>query len=183
MNTTPSPLPSFRLLYQRDTIIQRAVNAIIAGVVGAAGVVWATQPAKSPPPGVDLSFELAAGRWAPVGGAAVSALGGIVLMRRHRLVKQILSQGTTVQATVTDLELVTTTVGSESSTSEIRRPTRRAYFATLQYEVNGREQKVCLRLPGPGFVYGLVKGRETELAVLEWMPKKPLIRSVYLGQA
>ena len=33
-----------------------------------------------------------------------------------------------------------------------------------------------------GFVFGLVKGQPTDLIVHEWMPEKPLIKSVYLGR-
>lgn len=182
MNSTPPALPGLRLLYQRDITIERAINTIVAAFIGAAGILWATQPSQSPPPGVDLSFELMMNQWAPLGGAVVAALGGIVLWRRHGLVKRILTQGTTLKATVADLEISTHTLPSDTA-SPMRRPTQRAYYATLHYSVNGMDQTVCLRLPHAGFVYGLVKGQQTDVMVLEWMPRKPLIRSVYLGQA
>ena len=178
MNSAP-PIPGLRSLYWQDRTIQRAAKVLIAGVVGAAGIVWATQPSKSPPPGVDLSFERAANRWAPVAGVVVSTLGAAVLVRRYLWVKKILSQGITIKGLVADLEVFSSTPSGNSNSSRKRTP-RRAYYATLRYAVHGVEQEVCLRLPNSGFTYGLVKGQETDLVVLDYAPKKPLIRSVYL---
>ena len=38
------------------------------------------------------------------------------------------------------------------------------------------------RLPNSGFTFGLVKGGQTDLMVLEWSPDRPLIRAIYLGR-
>src|SRR5262249_54292925 len=128
--------------------------------------------------------ERAANRWAPVGGGALSALGAAVFAYRYLRVKKILTEGITVKGLVADLKVVTSTESNSTSTSTstLKRAKRYAYFATLRYAVHGVEQEVCLRLPNSGFTYGLVKGQETDLMVLEWAPKRPLIRSVYLGQ-
>jgi hypothetical protein len=183
MNPATPAIPSLRSLYRCDLTIRRAANAIIAGVVAPAGILWATRPATSPPPGVDLSFELAAANWAPLAGAFVVVLGGIFLARRYLWVKKVFSQGITIKGIVKDLEVHSWTPSRDSTTSAVRRPQRHAYWATVRYAVHGVEREACLRLPNSGFTYGLAKDRETDLMVLDWVPDKPLIRSVYLGKS
>jgi len=178
-----SSMPSLGSLWSRDLTIQRAMKMIIAGVLVPVGILWATKPATSPPPGVDLSFELASANWAPVGGAVLLAIGGILLARRYLWVKKVISQGIIVKGMVEDLERHSWTPSSASTnTPAFRRPQRHAYWATVRYAVHGMEKEVCLRLPNSGFTYGLAKGRETDLIVLDHAPDKPLIRSVYLGK-
>lgn len=175
-------MPGLLALYRSDLVIRRGLHLVAAGIIGAAGVVWATQPSLSPPPGVDLSFERAAHQWAPVVGAVLAGIGLLVVAWRYLFIRRILTRGITVKGLVVDLEVVSTTVGNSSNSPAMRRPKRHAYFATIRYAVHGIECEVCLRMPNSGFVFGLVKGRETDLLVLDWKPGQPLIRSVYLGK-
>lgn len=108
----------------------------------------------------------------------MAVLAVIVLAWRYRTVKKILTNGSIITGTVEDLEVYSHRTNSDSSTS---RPSySRSYYATVRYAIHGTEKTVCLKIPNSGYTFGLVKGRETELIVLDELPNKPLIRSVYL---
>ena len=71
---------------------------------------------------------------------------------------------------------------SKSTSTGTSKSVRYSHHAVLRYTAAGAERKVRLRLPSSGFVYGLVKGKETDLVVLDSAPDRPLIRSVYINQ-
>ena len=54
------------------------------------------------------------------------------------------------------------------------------HYVNLRYDVHGDEQKVRLRLPHSPSTYDIKTGGEVDLLVLDSLPHKPLIRSVYL---
>ena len=92
--------------------------------------------------------------------------------------KHILAHGAIIQGTVEDLEVISWRPDSDSSTTT-KPAYRHSYYATLRYEVRGMERKARLKLPNSGFTFDLVKGRATDLIVLDERPNTPLIRSVY----
>jgi len=175
------PVPSLKSLYQQDFIFGRAVKVGVFLVIVAAGVRWATEPSRAPQTPVDLSMDKALGDWVPLIALTLAALGPVVAVSRYRWVKKVFTEGITVKATVEDLEVYSWRPDSSGSTS-IKKASRHAYYAKLRYAVLGVERTIERKIPNSGYTFGLVKGRETELVVLESSPDRPLIRSVYLGK-
>jgi hypothetical protein len=181
LNSAPRSIPGLKSLYERDLVIKRAVNTFGFMLLVAVGIRWASQPARSGESPADLSFEAAMGEWVPVGALVLAALAAIVVLQRYLWVKKVFTQGIVIKATVEKLEVHSST--SDLRKSHGRKPApRRSYYATLRYAVHGVDQTKELRLPNSGFTYGLSKGGETDLMVLEWAPTRPLIRAVYLGR-
>lgn len=182
MNSTPQPLPGLGSLYRSDFTIKRAMHALAFGLLVAVGVQWASQPVAPANPPVEQMFEPAEVNMISAGGLVLSALGLIVLVWRYLRVKKILGQGAVIKGVVEDIEVFSQETGSDTQPIGKRARTY-SYHATLRYTVNGVEKKVRLKLPNSGFTYGMAKGHETDLSVLESAPGKPLIRAVYLGRS
>lgn len=180
MNTPTTSVPGLSKLYWCDLTFRRAVTACGFGLLVAAGIWWLA-PVSSPDPSVDLSFEIAMGKWVPPVGLMLSAVGMLVLAWRRRLVKKILTEGTIIKGVVEKLESHATRTNDDDHAG-VKPIYRHSWWATVRYMAGGREWRVTLRLPGSGFSYGLAKDGETELSVLDSKPGKPLIRAVYLGQ-
>jgi len=179
MNSVPQSIPGFRSLYWADFTIRRAINAMIMGVVLAAGIWWMIQPVPNALPVAEPPPEVVYGPWVCAGGLVFSALAGIVLIRRYLLVKEILNHGTAVKGTVEDIDIyVTTRRDSNSSQTS----TTRSYYVTLRYDVRGFDQKISIKLLHSPSTYGIRKDGEVDLLVLDSAPHKPLIRAVYLGR-
>ena len=148
------------------------------GVLVAAGMYWVSQPVSSPPPPIDNSFDVALAKLASLGGIAMSAIALLILHWRWMRVRKILLEGTVIKGLVEDLDVVVTK-WTDSDSHSHKRKTRRSYYAILRYTAQGEERQVRLKMPNSGFVYGLVKGKETDLVVHDSMPDKPLIRAIY----
>ena len=63
-----------------------------------------------------------------------------------------------------------------------RKKTMRSYYATIRYTIRGTERTLRQKLFHAGDTYGLEKGGEVELMLLDSPPGKPLIRAVFLTQ-
>lgn len=179
MNSAPQSIPGFRSLYWADFAIRRAVNAMVAGVILAAGIWWVAQPVPNALPAAEPSPEVVYGPWVCAGGLVFSALAGIVLIRRYLLVKEILSHGTVVKGAVEDIDYYVTTRRNSNSSQTT---TTRSYHVTLRYDVRGFDQKIRIKLLHSPSTYGIKKDGEVDLLVLDSAPHKPLIRAVYLGR-
>jgi hypothetical protein len=184
MNSAPQPIPGLRMLYDRDLVIRRGANMLGFGLMIAAGVWWVTRPYPGVPATVDRTFEEMARPWGIAGGFALAALGGLILLWRWLRVRKILTQGKTIQAMVEDLEVETWQSSANVDQSHgMKSKTMRSYYATLRYTAQGAERKVRQKLPNSGFTFGLIKGRQTEVMVLDEAPLKPLLRAVYAPKA
>ena len=182
MKSIPPSLPGLVSLYRNDLIIGRAANTVGFGLMVAVGMWWASQPvapvdpAAPPPPGAEEA------PWIIAFGLILSAVASIVLMWRWLRVKRIFRHGAVIKGMVENLEVSSYTTDSDSNSST-KPTTRHSYYITLRYTAAGAEHKVRLKLPNSGFTFGLMKGKETDLSVLDSAPDKPLIRAVYLGRA
>jgi hypothetical protein len=171
-------MPSFLLLYARDIPFGRAAWATFFGLVVALGMKWASYGVTPAPDAPE--FELAFAKWVQVIGLGVSTLGAIFLGWRYCWVKKVLTRGVTVRGAIEKLESHDIGGRKDSTGKPVA---NRIYYATVRYEMHGRDRQVSLRLPHSGFVFGLKKGDETDLMILDSAPEKPLIRAVYTVRA
>lgn len=181
MTASATYLPGLFSLYRNDLTIHRAANAAVFGLVVILGIWWASQPVGPVDPAAPPPMGAEEVPWIMGFGGVLSAVGFIVLMWRWLRVMKIFRHGAVIKGLVEDLEVSTWTTDSDSNIST-KPTTRRSYYITLRYTAAGAERKVRLKLPNSGFTYGLVKGKETDLSVLESAPEKPLIRAIYLGR-
>lgn len=182
MNSTTAPLPGLKRLYDNDLVFRRGASMLGFGSMVAAGMYWLSRPLPGPPPPIDNSFDFALAKVGSIGGLILAGIGLLIALRRRSRVMKILSEGVPVRGMVEDLEVVSTTSRNNDSISNTTH-TRRSYYATLSYEAIGQQWKVRQKLPNSGFVFGLVKGQPADLIVHEWLPDRPLIRSVYQGRS
>ncbi len=183
MLSVPHAVPGLKSLYGRDLIIKRAVNTVGFMLFAAWGIRWATEPARTGKtlPDIDVSFEIVAGKWGPIGALVLAAVAALVVGWRLAWVRKVLTQGSVVKAVVEDLEV--TEVNKDFYEYRGGRPAPwRFYWATVRYAVHGVERTVRVKMPNAGFVFGLQKGEETEVVVLDQAPGRPLIRAIYLGE-
>ena len=181
MNSTPPTIPGIKSLYWNDAAIRRSVNAFVFGLIVAAGMKWASQPVDTGLPPIDNSADLEFAKWVIVGGLVLSAVGGIILLWRYLWVRKVFTHGTTIKGMVEDIDVQSWSESSNSTTTS-KSVTRYSYYAILRYDMHGKERKVRLKLPNSGFTYGIAKGKETDLVVLDAAPDKPLVRAVYMGR-
>jgi len=174
-------MPGFRKLYQHDLTIARAANAVGFGLMVAGGVWWATQPVPGALPATEPSFEAMVAPWGITGGLVVSAMAAIVLVMRLLFVKKVLTQGATIKGMVEDIDVLSYETHSDTRPTG-KRSYRHSYFATLRFTSGGVERKLRLKLPNSGFTYGLAKGQETDLMVLDTAPSRPLIKAIYINR-
>ncbi len=191
MKSTTDTLPSVWKIFWRDATMQLALKLAGFCLVGAFGMHVISQPgpydalpaephAASP---VGATIALPMDDTIPKRVIAVALLGAAIsaffLVRRYLQVRTTLRDGSIIKATVEDIAVHTHTTSSNSKTSS--KPTKSySYYATLRYALNGVDRTVELKLPSSGSTFGIHKGHEVELSVLESRPDKPLIRSVYL---
>lgn len=175
-------MPGFKHLYRHDRIIWGAAHKILFGLMIVAGMWWISRPqpnAPTPPEAIQ-SFDAQVIPWGTAIGVALSTISALVLVWRYLWVKKVLTSGITVKGIVENIESAAFRTNEGSKTKATY---RHVYWATLRYAVHGVEQQVCQKLPNSGYTYGLVKGREVDLIVLETSPRKPLIRAIYTGVA
>lgn len=181
MNPAPPTIPSLPSLFWRDLPFKRAANTTGFMLMVAVGFLLVTPP-NPPPPGVDLSFEIAMSKWVPVGAFTVAAVAALILLRRYLWVKKVLTEGTTIKGKVEDMEVYEREANHSDTTPAFQRPTIRSYYAVIRYTWKGEDKKVSLKLPNSPSVYGTFKGHEVDLIILDSAPNKPLIRNIYLGR-
>ncbi len=181
MNAETIRMPGLKKLYFNDLTIRRGLSMLGFGLMVAAGMYWVTRPIPGPQPPIDRSFDDALAKVGSIGGLVLAGVGLLIFLRRWRRVRLILTEGNPVKGMVDDLDYIEITHRVKDSPIGSRH-TRHSYYATLTYEAIGQTWTVRQKLPNSGFVFGLVKGQPTDLIVHEWMPEKPLIKSVYLGR-
>ncbi|MFN0199350.1 MAG: hypothetical protein ACKVT0_21580 [Planctomycetaceae bacterium] len=155
---------------------------MVSGLILAAGIWWMIQPVSNAVPPEEPPIEVIYGPWVCVGGIAIAALAGIVLLRRYLLVKEILRHGTTIQGTVEETDVYDTNMRGNTSTIQSTRSRTYAYYVSIRYAVHGFDRTVRIKLFMSPSTYGMKKGGEVDLIVLDSVPHKPLIRAVYLGR-
>lgn len=181
-SSSPPKLPSLPALYWCDFTIRRAIRALVFGLLIAIAIPWVTKPIPGTPP-TEPTFEVIAAPWLSRGGWALAALSAAILLWRYQRVRTILGQGARIKGVIDELDVYSrTNENASSTTTPFRTPKIHSYYVTIRYPAGGREQKVRLKLPNSGFTFGLAKGGEVDLMVLESAPDKPLIRPVYLGR-
>lgn len=178
MNPSSPSVPSQKMLYRHDRLFGGAVRKGVFGLIVAAGTRWVSN-GVTPGPNTP-AFEMEAFQiWVPIGALAVAAICAVIAVRRYLWVTKAFTKGTTIVAKVDDLQVHDANTRLDSQGRNI---TTNIYHAVLKYEMHGKERTVRMRLPGSGFSYGLMKGRETEIQVLDEAPEKPLIRNVCFGR-
>ena len=179
MNSTPVKVPGLRSLFWNDVFFKRAVHLGGFGLMVAAGFWWLSQPVPNAPVPVDVSLE----KKVPPIALGVAALGLLLAAWRFLRVKKVFTEGTLIRGVVEDLNVETWQTSANVDQSHgSRSRTERSYYATLRYTALGVERTVRQKLPNSGFTFGLMKGGEVELMVLDSQPEKPFIRPVYLGR-
>lgn len=180
MHSDSNPIPGFRAIYWSDFTIRRSFNAVFFLLFVCGGVIWATQPQPNALPSNDPVFDAAVRKWVPRAALAASAISGLIFARRYLLVRKILGEGTRIRGTVEDLIVY----GWRSESASGRPGTannQHAYWAVIRYAVHGVEKKIKFKLLHSGYTYGMKKGGETDLMVLDSAPQEPLLCAVYLG--
>lgn len=130
----------------------------------------------------NTAFDAEIGKMVPPIAIAVAVVALVLLILRYLTVKRTFTQGTIIKGLVEDLEVYSREQDTDRSPGQ-KRSYVRTYWAILVYTFAGKERRVKLKLPNSGFTFGLAKGRETELVLLESRPDKPFIRSVYLKRS
>jgi hypothetical protein len=180
MSTQPALpfLPSLSTLYWNDRAFGRWAKAFCFSLVVAAGMWWATRPMPNAIVTENTAFDAEVGKMVPPIAIAVAVVALVLLILRYLVVKKTFTQGTVIKGLVEDIEVYSREQDTDRSPGQGRSYVR-TYWATLVYTFGGKERRVTLKLPNSGFTFGLMKGGETDLVVLESRPDKPLIRSVY----
>jgi hypothetical protein len=182
MSSNSPALPSLSTLYWNDRAFGRWAKALGFSLVVAAGMWWASRPVPGALVTENTAFEAELGKAVPPIALAVAGLALVLLILRYLTVKKTFTQGTFIKGLVEDITVYSRELDSDRPLGE-KRSYVRTYWVTLAYTFAGKERRVKLKLPNSGFTFGLAKGQETDLVVLESRPEKPLIRSVYLKRS
>lgn len=184
MNSAANTFPGFWALYRIEPLVRGAFTTMMLGLMLAAGIWWVIQPQPNAVPQTEPSFEVLYAPWISAGGGVLAALAASVLVWRTLWVKNVICHGSEVRGIVerTDHHDTNMHSSTDSVTSTIRTKPTYVYYVTVRYDVRGDEQTVRIKLPDSPFTYGIRKGEEVDLLVLESAPHKPLIRAVYLGR-
>jgi hypothetical protein len=183
MKSTPHPFPGLRTLYRVESMIQRSVTVMILGLMLAGGIWWVVRPFPNAPTPAYPSMTVQYAPWISAAGVTLAALAGLVVLGRYLLVKKIFSHGDVIKGTAVEVDRHDTNMHSDTRTGSMRTTPTYVHYVTLNYDVHGDDYTVRQKLPHTPSTYGIKKGGEVALLVLEAMPRKPLIREVYLGSA
>lgn len=148
------------------------------GLMLAIGIGWMTYTAAPVQPPEEPAIEIQYGPWVAAVGGGLVVLGGLVLLRRYLLVKNILCHGVLLKGTVEAADRFDTNMHGNSHT--IRTNPTYAYYVTIRYAMYGVERKVRVKLMHSPSTYGIKQDGEVDLLALESKPHRPLIRAVYL---
>jgi len=182
MSSQPSPLPSLSTLYWNDRAFGRWAKTIGFSLVVAAGMWWATRPVPGALVTENTAFDAEVGKAVPPIALAVAGVALVLLILRYLTVKKTLTRGIAIQGLVEHIDIYSREQDTDRTPGQ-KRSYVRTYWATLVYTFGGKERRVKLKLPNSGFTFGLSKGRETDLMVLESSPDKPLILSIYQNRS
>jgi hypothetical protein len=178
MNATAPTMPPMLSLYHRDLTMQHAMKACATGVLFALGGCWMMQ-SLNPTASVERDFDAATAQFFALAGVLLASLCALIIARRYFWLKQVLRDGTVVNATLDQLESHYKEQRSDA-TAIRRRSYRYHHYANVSYEYGGVAHNVRIKLASAGSTYHLVKGGKTELSILPGAAHTPLIRAVYL---
>lgn len=180
MNSTVPPILSLKSLYHCDFTIRRSVNTMGFWLFAAIGIYWVAQPVPSVVQVEKSPIEIWILEWGMTVAFVVAALALLVLVRRFLWINKVLCQGTPIQGIVEDVDIHEREAPRTASTTAFGVAKIRSYYAIIRYAWQGVDNRVRLKLPFSPSTCQLFKGREVELIVLDSMPQKPLISTVYL---
>jgi len=184
MNSTTNSFPGFWALYRIEPGLRRAGTAVILGLMLAVGIWWVIEPQPNAAPQIEPSPEVLYAPWISAGGVVLAAVAGSYLVWRPLWLREVIRHGSVVTGTAETTDVYDTNMRGSTSgnTNTIRTRPTYVYYVTVRYEVRGGEHTVRVKLPFSPFTYGIKKGGEVELMVLESAPHKPLVRAVYVGR-
>lgn len=183
MKSHSPPTPSLDSLYWNDPVFGLGLKACGFGLVVAAGFWWLGQPMPNAQPLADSSFEASMSAKVPPIALVVAGLALLVAAWRFLLVRKIFTEGEIILGTVEELKTdIWRSSANVDQSHGSKSTTRRSHYATIRYTIRGIERTKKWKLFHSGDTYGLKKGGQAELMVLDSSPNKPLIRAVYLTQ-
>jgi len=183
MNSNSPSIPGPGSLYWNDFLFGFCLKACGFGIVVAAGFWWLGQPMPNAQPMAGKSFEASMSEKVPPIALAVAGLALLMAVWRYLRVRRIFTEGEIILGTVEELK--TETWQSSANVNQSygsKTTTRRSHYATIRYAIRGIERTKRWKLFHSGDSYGLKKGGQAELMVLDASSDKPLIRAVYLTQ-
>ncbi|MEQ1841017.1 MAG: hypothetical protein ABL994_11440, partial [Verrucomicrobiales bacterium] len=183
MNSNSPSVPGPGSLYWNDFLFGFCLKVCGFGIVVAAGFWWLGQPMPNAQPMAGKSFEaLMSGKVPPI-ALAVAGLALLVAAWRYLRVRKIFTEGEIILGTVEELKTETWQSSANVDQSHSSKTTtRRSHYVTIRYTIRGTERTKRWKLFHSGDSYGLKKGGQAELMVLDESSNKPLIRAVYLTQ-
>ncbi len=183
MKSNSPAVPSLGSLYWNDFLFGFCLKICGFGIVVAAGFWWLGQPMPNAQPLPGSSFEASISAKVPPIALGVAGLALIVAAWRYLRVRRIFIEGEIILGTVDELKTdVWRSSANVDQSHGSKSTTRRSHFATIRYAIRGIERTKRWKLFHSGDSYGLKKGGQAELMVLDSSSNKPLIRSVYLTQ-
>lgn len=183
MNSNAPSVPGPGSLYWNDLLFGFCLKVCGFGVAVAAGFWWVGQPMPNAQPMPGASFEASITGKVPPIALAVAGLALLVAAWRYLRVRKIFTEGEIILGTVEELKTETWQSSANVDQSHgSKTTTRRSHYATIRYTIRGIERTKRWKLFHSGDSYGLKKGGQAELMVLDASSNKPLIRAVYLTQ-
>lgn len=183
MKTHEPSVPGLSSLYWNDSLFGFGLKVGGFGIVVAAGFWWLGQPMPNAQPLAGNSFEASMAAKVPPIALSVAALALLLAAWRYLRVRKIFVEGEIILGTVEELKTETWQSSANVDQSHgAKSTTRRSYDVTIRYTIRGIERTLTQKLCHSGDTYGLKKGAQAELMVLDSSSGKPLIRAVYLTE-
>lgn len=183
MNSNSPSVPGLDSLYWNDFLFGFCLKVCGFGIVVAAGFWWLGQPMPNAQAMAGKSFEALMSEKVPPIALAVAGLALLVAAWRFLRVRKIFTEGEIILGTVEELKTETWQSSANVDQSHgSKTTTRRSHYATIRYTIRSTERTKRWKLFHSGDSYGLKKGGQAELMVLDSSSNKPLIRAVYLTQ-
>lgn len=183
MNPNAPAVPSLGSLYWNDSLFGFGLKVCGFGIVVAAGFWWLGQPMPNAQPLAGNTFEATVAAKVPPIALGVAGLALFVAVWRYLRVRKIFVEGEIIHGTVEELKTETWQSSANVDQSHgSKSTTRRSNYATIRYQIRGIERTSQWKLCHSGDTYGLKKGGQAELMMLDGSSGKPLIRAVYLTE-
>lgn len=183
MNPNAPAVPSLGSLYWNDSLFGFGLKVCGFGIVVAAGFWWLGQPMTNAQPLAGNTFEATVAAKVPPIALGVAGLALFVAVWRYLRVRKIFVEGEIIHGTVEELKTETWQSSANVDQSHgSKSTTRRSNYATIRYQIRGIERTSRWKLCHSGDTYGLKKGGQAELMMLDGSSGKPLIRAVYLTE-
>jgi len=154
-------VPTFRQMYFNDLAFKSLLNLTFGPLFFWAAIFF-----------IEPMFRLiVTGMTFPL--SIIGLLGSIY---RYNSVRATFRDGITIKGKMLFRENIVTERSKNSSSV-----TKRAYFITVGYNVQGVDYKERIRLPGAPYFYGINhEGQEFDLVLKETSPRNVLIKHIYL---